>query len=109
MTIPADLHPLLTDLRRKLNRANELNLLVHQYQGDFDIGRDEATGLTEVALQQYTAYLRDEVEPLFVKLGQGLIEQTDVIVMVDSKTGATNYAVTAREWYQRMFECGVMW
>ncbi len=107
--IPTDLHPLLTDLRHKLNRANELNLLVHQYQGNFDIGHAEAVGLTEVALQQYTAYLHDEVEPLFAKLGKALQTMLGNEWKMKDKFPDASYAVLARDWYQRMFECGVMW
>lgn len=107
-TIPVELHPLLTDLRRELNQLNTLNCVRHQYQSDFECDKVLARRTTEGATDMYLKHLNDKVKPLFLKLGKEL-ETFHLIRIPDNLTVDEDYISLARRWYSGIYETGVLW
>lgn len=106
-TIPVELHPLLTDLRRELNQLNTLNCVCRQYQSDFECDKVLARRTTEGATDMYLKHLNDKVKPLFLALGKEL-ESRHML------TGSGNYSdedyiSLARRWYSGIYETGILW
>lgn len=107
-TIPVELHPVLSNLRRELNQLNTINCVMHQYTGDFDCDFVLARRTTEGAVELYLKQLTEKVKPLFLELGKEL-EVFHLIRIPDNLTGDEDYISLARRWYSGKYETGVLW